>query len=69
MKRFAAASRNDREEAFLITARERSLSEAIVEKDFWVCWALDYLFHECPWAKHVAFKGGTSLSKCFGLIR
>lgn len=68
MKRFAAASRNDREEAFLITARERNLSEAIVEKDFWVCWALDYLFHDCPWAAHLAFKGGTSLSKCFGLI-
>lgn len=69
MKSFAIASRNDREEAFLITAREINLSEAIVEKDFWVCWALNYLFHSCPWAKHLAFKGGTSLSKCFGLIQ
>lgn len=30
---------------------------------------LDYLFHNCPWAEHLAFKGGTSLSKCFRLIR
>lgn len=40
----------------------------MAEKDFWVCWTLGYLFHQCPWAKHIAFKGGTSLSKCFGLI-
>lgn len=39
MKSFAVASRNDREEAFLITARDINMSEAIVEKDFWVCWA------------------------------
>ncbi len=41
------------------------MSPGIVEKDFWVCWTLDYLFHDCPWAEHLAFKGGTSLSKCF----
>ena len=41
----------------------------MVDKDFWVCWTLDYLFHDCPWAEHLAFKGGTSLSKCFGLIQ
>lgn len=69
MKAIALRERKDREELFLVTAREISLPEAMVEKDFWVCWTLDYLFHDCPWAEHLAFKGGTSLSKCFGLIQ
>lgn len=69
MKEIALRERKEREELFLVTAREIGLPEAMVEKDFWVCWTLDYLFHDCPWAEHLAFKGGTSLSKCFGLIQ
>jgi hypothetical protein len=40
-----------------------------VEKDFWVCWTLDALFNGLP-AGHprLLFKGGTSLSKAYGLI-
>ncbi|NCB42974.1 MAG: nucleotidyl transferase AbiEii/AbiGii toxin family protein [Clostridia bacterium] len=68
MNRVANLSRKEREELFIVTAREINLPEAMTEKDFWVCWTLDYLFHTCPWSKHLAFKGGTSLSKCFGLI-
>lgn len=68
MKEIARREMREREELFLITAREIGLPEAMVEKDFWVCWILNYLFHDCPWAAHLAFKGGTSLSKCFGLI-
>ena len=45
------------------------LSPAVVEKDFWVCLTLDYLFSDSPWRKNLAFKGGTSLSKAFDLIR
>lgn len=44
------------------------LPEAIIEKDFWVCWTLNYLFCNSAWREHLAFKGGTSLSKCFNLI-
>ena len=41
----------------------------IVEKDFWVCWILGRIF-ECPaMAPGVVFKGGTSLSKVFGVIQ
>jgi len=36
-----------------------------LEKDVWICWVLKELF-SLP--KKMAFKGGTSLSKCFGLI-
>lgn len=69
MKEIARRERSEREELFLVTAREIGLPEAMIEKDFWVCWTLNYLFHDCPWAAHLAFKGGTSLSKCFGLIQ
>lgn len=34
---------------FRNTAQKTGLHEAIVEKDFWVCLTLDYLFHYCPW--------------------
>ena len=69
MKKVANLSSSEREELFLVTAREKALPEAMIEKDFWVCWTLDYLFHESPWKEHLAFKGGTSLSKCFDLIQ
>ena len=54
---------------FRNTAQKAGLHEAIIEKDFWVCLTLDYLFHKCPLAKAFTFKGGTSLSKCYGLIQ
>jgi hypothetical protein len=40
----------------------------IVEKDFWVCWLLGRVFTIPAMAPHVVFKGGTSLSKVFGVI-
>lgn len=54
---------------FRNTAQKTGLHEAIIEKDFWVCLTLDYLFHTCPWKEAFTFKGGTSLSKCYGLIQ
>ena len=56
-------------ELFVLTAQKMRLYPAIVEKDFWVCWLLDYLFARSPWKRSLAFKGGTSLSKAFGLIK
>ncbi len=69
MRAIANESRERREELFLAASRKIQLPEAMVEKDFWVCWMLDYLFHTSPWKDHFAFKGGTSMSKCFGLIK
>ena len=43
------------------------LNDAIVEKDFWVCFTLDYLFHRSPWKKAITFKGGGSLSIAYHL--
>ena len=40
-----------------------------MEKDFWVCWTLDALFHRLKeGGPRLLFKGGTSLSKGYGLI-
>ncbi len=69
MKRIGGLPTAEREIMLRNTAAKCGMSDGIVEKDFWVCWTLDYLFHACPWADHLAFKGGTSLSKCFGLIQ
>jgi hypothetical protein len=44
------------------------MNPAIVEKDFWVCWTLKHLFAEPALKGQMVFKGGTSLSKVFGLI-
>lgn len=68
MKNIARLPKEERLILFRNTAANCGLSEGIVEKDFWVCWTLDYLFHQSPWTKHLAFKGGTSLSKSFDLI-
>src|SRR5262245_36716107 len=48
-------------------AVRRNLSPVILEKDFWVCWLLSTLF-ESQFAGSLVFKGGTSLSKVFGVI-
>ena len=48
-------------------AIRRNLSPVIMEKDFWVCWLLGILF-ESEFAGSLVFKGGTSLSKVFGII-
>ncbi len=43
------------------------LKSAIIEKDWWVTAVLRALF-KLPYAQHISFKGGTGLSKCWGLI-
>lgn len=48
-------------------AIQRNLSPIVLEKDFWVSWLLGVLF-QSEFAEHLVFKGGTSLSKVFGVI-
>ena len=50
------------------TSQKMGINQGIVEKDYWVCFVLNYLFSKCKWKDAVTFKGGTSLSKCFNLI-
>lgn len=54
---------------FTATAQRLGAPPQNVEKDFWVCWTLDALFNGLPaGGPRLLFKGGTSLSKGFGLI-
>jgi predicted nucleotidyltransferase component of viral defense system len=68
MRDLARRSENDRRDLFRAAAQAMRVHEAIIEKDFWVCWVLDYLFQDSPWKTRMAFKGGTSLSKAFHAI-
>jgi hypothetical protein len=64
-----SASSGERRDVFLAAATRLGTTEQNVEKDFWVCWVLDALFHGLPpGGPRLLFKGGTSLSKAFGLI-
>jgi hypothetical protein len=69
-RRVLAASTDDRRGLFVAAAQRLGTTERYVEKDFWVCWTLEALFNERPSADgpRLLFKGGTSLSKAFGLI-
>ena len=68
MRKIVQLSDQDRSDLFRNTADKMGLSDAIVEKDFWVCFTLDYLFHRSAWKDAITFKGGTSLSKAYHLI-
>jgi predicted nucleotidyltransferase component of viral defense system len=69
-QRLIASSLPDRRDLFIATARNLGIAEQNVEKDFWVCWTLAALFQDRPKAvPRLLFKGGTSLSKVFGLIQ
>jgi Nucleotidyl transferase AbiEii toxin, Type IV TA system len=68
MNTWAKATPEDREALFNQTAVTKGISPEIIEKDFWVCWTLHQVFqlHNFP---RLIFKGGTSLSKAFGIIQ
>ena len=59
--------RNQRGELFRETAN-RMDPDAVIEKDFWVCWVLKQLFSIETFSGRLLFKGGTSLSKIFRAI-
>ena len=68
MKEFLSFS-EDRRRTVCEQAQDKlGLPPAIIEKDFWVCWTLKKLFNLPEWGPHLTFKGGTSLSKGWGLI-
>jgi hypothetical protein len=64
-----AASAEERRDLFVGAADRLRTNEQNIEKDFWVCWTLDALFNELEAdGPRLLFKGGTSLSKGYGLI-
>jgi hypothetical protein len=69
-KTFITAPERDRLDIFLAASRRLGAALQNVEKDFWVCWTLNVLYHRLPsGSPRLLFKGGTSLSKAHGLIR
>lgn len=69
MDRIARAGATERRLLFEAAAARHGTTPAIVEKDFWVCYTIDHLFHRCSLSQALTFKGGTSLSKAFHLIQ
>ena len=65
---FLALTPERRTLVFDQAAARLAVSSVMVEKDFWVCWLLGMLFADAELAPHVVFKGGTSLSKVYGVI-
>ena len=68
MNEIARMSVEERAQVFAETADRQALAEAIIEKDFWVCWTLKQLFSTEAFNGRLLFKGGTSLSKIFHAI-
>ena len=54
-------------EAIRATAQRMEIPEIYIEKDYWVCYALDLIYNSSI-KDEVIFKGGTALSKCSQLI-
>jgi len=68
MAEFFQLSPKERLEALAFAANASGRPPHLLEKDIWVVWSLRQLF-DGPFAEHLVFKGGTSLSKAYGVIR
>lgn len=58
----------DRREVLSVAADQSGRPAHLLEKDIWVVWALATLYGSAL-GEHLVFKGGTSLSKAYGVIR
>lgn len=67
-EQFLALPAQRRARAFEQASAGDAAQAVILEKDFWVSWLLGVLFTLPELAPHLVFKGGTSLSKVFGVI-
>ncbi len=68
MDKIAKAPDNERKKLFIEVADRTDIEDFIIEKDFWVSWILGKIFSDNGLSELLCFKGGTSLSKAFGLI-
>jgi hypothetical protein len=68
MERVATWAESDRADLIREASALRGMPAEVMEKDFWVCWVLTRLFGSPEMGRKILFKGGTSLSKVFGLI-
>jgi len=69
MDKFVSLNVKDKRAYFEVAAANLNIMPQLVEKDFWVCWILKVLFSLPEVGPHLTFKGGTSLSKCYNVIK
>lgn len=69
MDEFAKKSPDEMAPYFEAAREKTGHTPLILEKDFWVCWTLKRLFSLQALSGQLTFKGGTSLSKAFGIIK
>ena len=69
MDKFLLLKDEDKNAYFEVVSNELGITPQLVEKDFWVCWILKTLFSLPASGSHLTFKGGTSLSKCYNVIK
>lgn len=69
MDLIATQPKDSRKTLFTESSPRIGIPAALVEKDFWVCWALKHLFAMPALQGCVIFKGGTTLSKVYGIIQ
>lgn len=67
MPEFLQLTESDRADILASASQALGRRAELLEKDVWVCWALESVFG-IPDAKRLAFKGGTSLSKGYSAI-
>lgn len=68
MNHFWLLDPEQRRTAFEQGGARKGWVAASIEKDYWVYYVLRHLFNMQELAGHLTFKGGTSLSKAWGLI-
>ena len=64
---FHTLNKQDKLQIIKQVAERQNLQYFAIEKDWWVTQTLNIIFH-LDFAKHLLFKGGTSLSKAWHLI-
>lgn len=69
MFKFKKIDLDDLKTTIQLFSRKTNIPPYIVEKDYWLSLILNYLFNFSKWKQNIVFKGGTSLSKCFGIIK
>lgn len=65
---FLRLAPDDQREVINAASPRLDMVPAVVEKDVWVCYVLNVLY-SIPKRRPMVFKGGTSLSKVFNLIK
>jgi len=68
MDKIAVSNPDERFRLFTQTGEAMNLPAHLTEKDFWICWTLKRFFSIKGIQERLIFKGGTTLSKVYGII-